>query len=282
MRLPGSSGYDDSVMITTLFSSRTLRISIALLLLAVPALAKDPPLVVDWPTTGAPVVRFTFSKFKQLPGMSSLHGYVMDTMAENLSPKRIPSARFTVYLFDKNKVRVGEDTIGLNNVGPGETVKFETTVIASGIPVSVSIQDAAQPPKSISLTVNSTPQGALLKLDGAEMGTTPRMIYVGPGKHTLTFSKEGFAVGNFPLEISRDDVSGGTISYELGAAAFDSIELRDGSVLNGDLVSITGMDVEIRVGGSIQHIDRNKIRRVMLTQREAPASGLPPAAGQTP
>jgi hypothetical protein len=51
-------------------------------------------------------------------------------------------------------------------------------------------------------------------------------------------------------------------------------------VLNGDLVSITGMDVEIRVGGSIQHIDRNKVRRVMLTQREVPASGLPPAAAQ--
>jgi hypothetical protein len=108
------------------------------------------------------------------------------------------------------------------------------------------------------------------------------MIYVGAGKHTLAFSKEGFTAGNFPLEISRDDVSGGTVSYELGASAFDSIELRDGSVLNGDLVSISGMDVEIRVGGSIQHIDRNKIKRVMLTQREAPAANLPPTTAPNP
>jgi hypothetical protein len=271
-------------MITALIPSRIFRLSIVLLLLTAPALAKDaPPLqVIDWPATGAPVVRFTFGKFKPLPGMSSLHGYVMDTSAENLSTKLIPSARFSVYLFDKNKARVGEDAIGLSNVGPGETVKFETTVVASGVPVSVSIQDTAQVPKSISLTVNSTPQGAMLKVDGTEVGTTPRMIYVGPGRHTLTFSKEGFSAGNFPLEISRDDVSGGTVSYELGASAFDSIELRDGSVLNGDLVSISGMDVEIRVGGSIQHIDRNKIKRVMLTQREAPVANLPSAAAPNP
>jgi hypothetical protein len=270
-------------MSAALIPSRLFRLSLVLLLLTVPALGKDAPLqVIDWPATGAPVVRFTFGKFKALPGMSNLHGYVMDTTAENLSAKLIPAARFSIYLFDKNKVRVGEDAIALSNVGPGETVKFETTVMASGIPASVSIQDLAQAPKSISLTVNSTPQGAVLKLDGTEVGTTPRMIAVGVGRHTLTFSKEGFTAGNFPLDISRDDVSGGTVSYELGASAFDSIELRDGSVLNGDLVSISGMDVEIRVGGVIQHLDRNRIKRVMLTQREAPAANLPPAATPNP
>jgi hypothetical protein len=266
-------------MIPDRIASRYFRLSVVLLLLILPALAKDAPLqVIDWPATGTPVLRFTFGKFRPLPGMSNLHGYVMETSAENLSQKLIPTARFSVYLFDKNKVRIGEDAIGLSNLGPGETVKFETTVMASGVPASLSIQDVAETPKTISLTVNSTPQGATLKVDGTVEGTTPRMIYVGPGKHTLTFSKEGFTDGVFPLEISRDDVSGGTVSYELGAAAFDSIELRDGSVLNGDLVSISGMDVEIRVGGSLQHIDRNKIKRVMLTQREAPVANLPPAA----
>jgi hypothetical protein len=38
------------------------------------------------------------------------------------------------------------------------------------------------------------------------------------------------------------------------------------------------MDVEIRVGGLIQHIDRNTIKRVMLVEREAPASSLSPPA----
>jgi hypothetical protein len=257
-------------------------VALAFLLLIAPAFAKDAPMqLIDWPSNGTPIVRFTFGKFKPLPGMGSMHGYVMDVTAENLSPKLISTAQFTVYLFDKNKVRVGEDAITLSNLGPGETVKFETTLAASGMPVAVTILDTPQAQKTISLTVNSIPQGALLKVDGSDVGTTPKMITVEAGKHTLTFSKEGFNTGNFPLEIGANDVSGGSISYELGAAAFDSIELRDGSLLNGDLVSISGMDVEIRVAGSIQHIDRNKIKRVMLTQRTAPIADLPPPTPPT-
>lgn len=265
-------------MITVSTILRSLR-PLVFLLLSIPVFAKDTPLqVVDWPATGTPTVRFTFGKFKQLPGISSLRGYVMDTMAQNLSAKEIASARFSVYLFDKNKVRIGEDVIALNNVGPGETVRFQTTISTSGTPASVSIQDIAKTARAISLTVNSTPQGAMLKVDGVEVGTTPRMITVGPGRHTLTFTKEGFTAGNFPLEISPEDVSGGTVSYELGASAFDSIELRDGSVLNGDLLSISQMDVEIRVGGIIQHLERNKIKRVMFVQRDAPAPTQPTAS----
>jgi hypothetical protein len=209
--------------------------------------------------------------------MGNLHAYVMDTMAENLSRRLIPAAKFSVYLFDKNKTRIGEDVIALNNVGPGETVKFQTTVMSAGAPVSVSIKDMAQPPKTVSLTVNSTPQGAMLNVDGTQAGTTPRIINIGVGKHTLVFSKEGFTNGTFPLEIGSNDVSGGTVSFELGGSAFDSIELRDGTVLNGDLVSVSGMDVEIRVGGVIQHINRNMIKRVIFVQREALTPNLPPA-----
>jgi PEGA domain len=254
-------------------------IFLLLLALAGPAFAKDTPFaVVDWPDTGTPVVHFTFGKFKELPGMGNLHAYVMDTSAENLSPRLIKMERFSVYLFDKNKARIGEDTITLTNVGPGETIKFETTLTTSGAPASLTLHDIAESAKTISLTVNSVPQGAMLSLDGAQQGTTPRIVSVGPGKHTLTFSMEGFTSGNFPLEIGADDVSGGSVSYELGAAAFDSIELRDGSVLNGDLVSISGMNVEVRVGGVIQDIDRNKIKQIILVQRTTPTPSLPPAA----
>jgi len=40
------------------------------------------------------------------------------------------------------------------------------------------------------------------------------------------------------------------------------------------------MDVELRVGGTLQHVDRNKIKRVMLVQRDAPA-GLPAPSAPT-
>ena len=257
---------------------RRIVLGVFAVFLSAPLFAKDTPLAsIDWPETGTPVLHFTFGKFKQLPGMGAMHGYVMDTAVQNLSQRVIPSARFHIYLFDKSKARVGEEVIAVTNVGPGETVKFETTVMASGSPVSVSIDRIQEAAKTVTLTVNSTPQGALLKVDGNEAGTTPRTITVGPGHHLLVFSKEGFNHGTFPLEISDNDVSGGSVSFELGAASLDTVELRDGSVLNGDLVSISGMDIEVRVGGVVQHIDRNKVKRILLTQREAPSQDLPSA-----
>ncbi len=252
---------------------------LALLPVASPIFAKDVPFqVVDWPDSGTPVLRFTFAKFKSLPGMGSLHGYVMDTTAENLSNRLIASERFSIYLFDKNKVRVGEDVIAVSNLGPGESVKFETTVNASGQPASITLREITFAGKTVTLTVNSTPQGADLALDGVHAGATPRLVSVGVGHHTLTFSKDGFNTGSFPLDISPNDVSGGSVTFELGAAAYDTIELRDGSVLNGDLVSISGMDVEIRIGGAIQHLNRNNVKRLLLVQRDAPKPDpLPPA-----
>ncbi len=128
--------------------------------------------------------------------------YVMDTLAENLSPRLISSAQFSVYLFDKTKVRISDGFMTLSNLGPGAAVKLQLTFTASGSPVSLSILDMAQIPRAVSMTVNSTPQGAMLEVDGTQAGTTPRTINVGVGKHTLTFVKEGFVAGNFPLEIS--------------------------------------------------------------------------------
>jgi hypothetical protein len=271
------------MLVAFVSSLRRFCLSFALLLFTVPALAKDTPFqIIEWPTTGTPALRFTFDKLRQLEGGGRSHGYTVSVAVQNLSPRLIPGARFSLYLFDKNKVRVGEDFIAINNVGPGETVKLQFATSASGVPASLSIQAPTPTTKTVSLTVNSIPQGAMLKLDQTELGPTPRVINVTAGKHLLSFSKEGFTAGVYPLEISPEDVSGGSVSYELGASAFDSIELRDGSVLSGDLVSVSGMDVEIRVGGSIQHIDRNKIRRVMFVQRGAPVPNLPAATTTNP
>jgi hypothetical protein len=132
----------------------------------------------------------------------------------------------------------------------------------------------------VGMTINSVPQGADLKVDGNEVGTTPKMIQVGVGKHTLNFSKDGFNNGNFPLEIGPDDVSGGSVSFELGTSAYDTVELRDGSVLNGDLVSVSGMDISVRVGGTVQNFNRNQVKRIIFVERDAPALPTLPAAKQ--
>lgn len=65
--------------------------------------------------------------------------------------------------------------------------------------------------------MNSVPQGAVLKVDGKEAGTTPKIVDVAIGKHTLEFSKEGFNTGKFPLEITSRDASGGSVSTNWAA-----------------------------------------------------------------
>jgi len=189
--------------------------------------------------------------------------------------KKISHLGFNLYLYDKNKIRIVDGWITLDNVTPGQSIKFQTTVHALGTPVSVELAvnsvpadlQPLAPPKKVSVTVNSVPQGAVLTVDGAEAGTTPKLVQLAVGKHSLGFTKEGFNTGTFPLEIGPDDVSGGSVSYELGSAAHDTIELRDGSVLSGDLVSVGGMQVVIRIGGSTQAFDRNQVKRILLTER---------------
>jgi hypothetical protein len=220
----------------------------------------------NWPESGQTVLRFSFSKFKDIGGMGKEHTYLTDTIAENVSDKTIGNANFSLYVFDKSNARIGEGYINLANVGPGQTVKFQITLSASGNPVSVAVSASA--PRSLSITVNSVPQGAVLKVDGKEVGTTPKIIEVAIGKHVLEFSKEGFNSGKFPLEMTSHDASGGSVSYELGSAAHDTIELRDGSVLSGDLISINGMQVQVRIGGNTQAFDRNQVKRILLTERD--------------
>src|SRR5208282_271303 len=241
--------------------------------------AKDTPTqVVNWPQTGSPVVRITLGKFNQISSVAGQHNYQIDTTSENLWNKKISHLGFNLYLYDKNKIRIGDGWITLDNVSPGQSVRFQTTVHALGTPVSVEVVansvpvelQPLAPPKKVSLTVNSVPQGATLSVDGVETGTTPKMVQLAAGKHSLGFAKEGFNAGTFPVEIGPDDVSGGSVSYELGSAAHDTIELRDGSVLTGDLVSVSGMQIVVRVGGNAQTLDRNQVKRILLTEREPP------------
>jgi hypothetical protein len=189
-----------------------------------------------------------------------------------------------LYLYDKNKTRIGEAVMTLSNVASGETVKFQTTVGASGPPASLSVVGrylpkelggSAPAAKIVSMTVNTIPQGAATKLDGEDVGITPKIVRVAVGKHVLEFSKEGFNPGKFPFEIGPDDASGGSVSFELGTSAHDTIELRDGTVVTGDLVSVSGMDIVIKVGGTDQSLNRNQVKRILLVEREVPSSATP-------
>jgi hypothetical protein len=241
------------------------------------AAGKDVPTqIINWPQTGSAVVRVTLGKFKEISSVAGQHNYLIDTTAENLWNKRISRLGFNLYLYDKNKIRIGDGWITIENVAPGQSVKFQTTVHALGTPASVELAvnsvppelQPLAPPKRVSITVNSVPQGAVFSVDGTEAGITPKLVQLAVGKHSLAFSKEGFSTGTFPIEIGPDDVSGGSMSYELGTSAHDTVELRDGSVLSCDLVSVSGMEIRIKVAGTVQTFDRNKVKRIILTERD--------------
>jgi hypothetical protein len=250
---------------------------------------KDQPYQsMTWPESGSPILRFTFGKFKAVGALGNQHTFMTDTTVENLWTKTISNANFSLYLFDKNKVRIGDAMIAVTNVRSGETVKFETTISVSGPPASLSISarylpaelGPAAPPKTISLTVNSVPQGATLKVDGNDMGETPKIVKLSVGKHVLGFAKEGFNAGTFPVDIGSDDTSGGSVSYELGGSVHDTIELRDGTVLSGDLLSISTTKVAIRAGGKDLSYERNQVKKILLVEREPLPQGpvVQPAA----
>ena len=134
--------------------------------------AKDQPFqIVTWPESGQPVLRFTFSKFKDIGGVGKERTYITDATADNLSGKTISGASFSLYVFDKSKARIGEGYIDLTNVAAGQTVKFQITLSASGTPTSIAVATSA--PRTVSITVNSVPQGADFKVDGKAMGSTP-------------------------------------------------------------------------------------------------------------
>jgi PEGA domain len=237
---------------------------------------EQPAQIIVWPTTGKPVLRFSLGKFKETSSAGKQHNYNVDVTAENLWDRKIPKAEFVLYLYDKDKTRIGDGWVSISDVAMGQTVKFQIFVQSSGTPATTELVPkvlprelmADLPPRAISLTVNSVPQGANVKVDGVDAGVTPKIVQVTPGKHMLEFSKEGFNSGHFPLEITPDDVSGGSVSYELGASAHDTVELRDGTVLNGDVESVSATEILIKIGGTVQHFSRNQVKRIGLVPRD--------------
>jgi PEGA domain len=234
----------------------------------------EPSMVMLWPNESSPTLRLTFDKFDQIAsyaGQLSLESHVL---VENLTSSPIPRASFTVYLMDGERVRIGNGTLNLTDLGAGQKVMVAFQVFSVGIPATLTLAartDTSGIPtslKTVPLKIISVPAGANLKVDGREEGVTPKVVYLAVGNHTLEFSKEGYATGSTPVDISLDEAPGGSITFQLGGLSRDEIELRDGTVLLGDVISLNMTAVVVRVGGKDQAYDRNQVRKIILVQRE--------------
>jgi hypothetical protein len=247
-----------------------------LLVFAGPAAAKDKETdtVLMWPNSAAPTLRVTLGKLRGLSSYGGQHDYAEDVTVENVSSKNISIASFTVYLLDKSKVRIADSILQIKDLGPGQQVKQPLQFHASGVPASVSLvarSDASGVPtslKTIPLKIISLPSGAKLKIDGQEVGFTPYTANLRAGSHTLEFSKEGYAVGNTPLDIAPDETPGGSITFELGGLSKDTVELRDGTVLLCEVLSMSMSQITVRVAGQDQTYQRNQVKKIILVERE--------------
>ncbi len=241
------------------------------------ALAADT--VLTWPSNGNgsdTMLRFTLGKLRQISSVSGQSDYLGEALAENLSTKAITSASFYLYLLDKNGKRVGEGYLEVTNLAAGQRAKIPVTAHALGSFAGMELQPQHLPsdePMKIKMSIASVPSGASLKLDAQESGVTPQVLPIAPGKHVLEFSKEGYATESTPVEIAENALPG-SVELELNPLTFDTVVLRDGKVLLGNLLSVTGTGVNINVKGKSMTVERSRVARIVLGKRK-PSVGTP-------
>jgi hypothetical protein len=251
------------------------------LLLALPGFAsakdkgKDNDLVLMWPSAGVATLKVTFSKFREVSSYGGQHDFTQDVTVENVSSKSIPFASFTVYLLDKNKVRIADTILQVRDLGPAQQVRVPLQFHTSGMPSSVNLvarNDTNGVPtslKTVPIKIISVPSGANLKIDGQEAGVTPYSGNLRIGSHTLEFSKEGYSAGSTPLDVAPDELPGGSITFELGGLSKDTVELRNGTVLLCDVISMSMTQIVVSVAGQTQTYDRNQVKKMILVERES-------------
>jgi len=251
--------------------SKRCSLPVILLLLALPVVAKnEPTIVIQWPAEN-PALKLTFSRFLQQSNVPGQKFYLSDVTVENLTDKTIPRAFFTVYFFDKDKVRIGQGILQVADLDAHQSAKMPFQFNATGVPTSLALsakKDMLSPgEKTIPVRILSVPPGAALKVDGKDSGTTPVMVRFTVGTHQLDLTKEGYAAGNTPIDITPDELPGGSITIELGGVSRDTVELRDGTVLLGDLLSLSMTEVVVRVDGKDQSYPRNQVKKILLVER---------------
>lgn len=238
---------------------RTIFTIVIAAILSSTSFAKDVPLTLVWPED-KPAVKFTFGKLQQMSSYAGQNTYVSDVVVENLTGKTIPRSTFTLYGYDKNHIRIVDGQVTVSDLDPKQQVKVHLQFNASGVPVTFSILQKATD-RAIPLRVISVPPGAKLKVDGQDAGVTPVMVKFTTGSHTLDLVKEGYAPGSTPLDVTPDELPGGSITIELGGLSRDTIELRDGKVLLGDVLSMSMTSVVLNVDGKEQTLDRNQVKK---------------------
>ncbi len=248
--------------------TRSIPLSLTIFAPCISAVAQSDSIVVSWPAAEHPTLKLTFSKFEQSAVANGQGIFTSTVIAQNVSDSAMPRSLFTVYISDKNNVRIGTALLKFPELPPYRTQSAKIDFSAAGIPAGVTLLAG----KTIPLRIISVPPGANLKVDGEDAGFTPRLFDFTIGSHTLEFTKEGYATGNTGLDVTSDELPGGSVSFELGGLSQDTVELRDGTVVLGDVLVMSMTDVTMSIDGKVHKYNRNQVKKMMLVEREAPQS----------
>jgi hypothetical protein len=205
-----------------------------------------------------------FGDFQRVAVLSGQGLYTCDVTVQNVTNKVMPPSVFTVYVTDKNHLRIADSLLRLPEVHPKHAARSQLQFTSTGTPARLSLVGG----RIVPMKIISVPSGATLKVDGQDAGVTPATVKLTVGTHTLDLAKQGYAPGTTPLEITSDELPGGSVTIELGGLSRDTVELRDGTVLLGDLISMSMTAVVVRVDGIDQTYERNRVKRILLVARE--------------
>jgi len=100
---------------------------------------KSQPMVLLWPDQSTPTLKLTFGRFTQLAAYNGQLSLESNVLIENMSNKRIPQASLTVYMMDKDGVRVGNGMLSISDLEPSQQAKVAFQVFAVGIPASLRL-----------------------------------------------------------------------------------------------------------------------------------------------
>lgn len=251
---------------------------------------------MTWPADN-PTFKLTFSVFRELGSYGGKISFASDVLVQNLTSKAMSRASFSISLLDRNDVRVGTGLLSVEDLGAGQSAKVQFQCFSVGTPAKLNIaaQNSEGVPistKTVPVTIISVPPGAAIKVDNHPVGVTPLTVRVMAGTHNLELHKDGYADAKTPIDVNPDELPGGSITITLGGLANDTIEMRDGSILMGDVMSMSIETVVVKVNGQDQAFDRNKIKKMFLVERVVthtvtttdPPANQPPAPSnlQTP
>jgi hypothetical protein len=107
--------------------------------------AKSASIVVTWPPE-KPALSLTFDKFRKQNGNAGQSSYVSEVTVLNLTDKQIPGETFTVYFFDRSRIKIGQASLQVTDLDAAQSAKIQFQFNSVGVPTSLRLSAKQQPP----------------------------------------------------------------------------------------------------------------------------------------